>query len=168
MVPKSFPVKLKNLFADKKLFTISGYVVAVIWFATSATLTVHAVMLPPPQIQILDPMHQEVTAGGLVQSPDTPVFEDLSSLRNPFINSLAPRAIVKKISSQDPYGIRVKAIIISSKNGAVLEDVEHGLVYFLSEGENLNGILIKSITKTGIKAEMSGQEITLPLVGDQR
>jgi hypothetical protein len=103
--------------------------------------------------------------------PDNPAAssEDVSLLRDPFANFVMPVASnsADKIPVS-PSGLRLQGVILSKKNGVVLEDVQSRAVLFLSEGEQANGILVKSITKTSASVEVGGNLFNVAITGEKK
>ncbi|MEI8010909.1 MAG: hypothetical protein WCI27_00310 [Candidatus Omnitrophota bacterium] len=121
--------------------------------------------LPPLPLQEPEIVQLQETS-----NPDfvlnTPLSEDIPPLRDPFSKSTALPSISKS-TLKDPYGLRLKAVIFSVKNGVVIEDSRQGEVYFLSEGENVKGIQLQNMTKSAVTLNVDGKQIILPLAGEK-
>ena len=144
---------------------IVGYVLVSVFVLASISAAFHSFITP-----VISP----VNAVASTSSMDMPVVpemhslkEDTNDLRDPF-SKIAPPvvAVVPKVVPVDTLGLKLKAIILSSKNGVVLEDANGG-VYFLSEGEGTNGILVKSITKLNVTVEVNGNTFDLSMGGQK-
>jgi type II secretory pathway component PulC len=146
-----------------------GYVLASLWLSANAASAFYSFNAPAPQLQAVLP---SPVAGTFIPSiaPDpTLSLEDVAVLRDPFSNSAVPdaRHSSNKVS-MDPSGLRLQGIILSRKNGIVLEEARSGAVYFLSEGEQANGILVKSITKTSACVDVGGNLFDLFISGEKK
>lgn len=152
-----------------KACLIAGYLGTGAWFTTTAVSAFCSFTAPVPQPQIIVSPQPEPAAVSNLPLISSAVIQDTVALRDPFVQE-APKvpAIAHQTDALDPSGIRVKAVILSLKSGVVLEDARSGAVYFLSEGEETNGILVKSISKTGVSVEIEGKQIDLKLGGNQR
>ena len=149
--------------AHYKSFLFPGYVVAGLWLTATASAALSLSASVPPLLAVPSLPSETPPAFDVPFSAPSP--EDVPDLRDPFskINSLE-KTFSKKIP-MDPSGLQLRAIILSLKNGVVLEDNSGG-VYFLSEGESANGILVKTIVKTGVTVEVDGEDINLTM-GEQ-
>jgi hypothetical protein len=86
-------------------------------------------------------------------------------LRDPFSYHLAAdvNTAPNKISL-DTSGIRLQGLILARKNGIALQNTQSGAVYFLSEGDEVNGVRVRSITKTGASVNVNGKLMDFPII----
>ena len=87
-------------------------------------------------------------------------------MRDPFFDRAAldtnPAA---KTASAGTSGLFLQGVILSRKNGIVLQDPKNGATYFLSEGEEAAGVRMKSITKSKVSIEANGKTMDFPISG---
>ncbi len=147
---------------------VISYIMAGIWLTTNIAFAFYSFTLPIPQpLAVLS--KSDVTASfNLPEVIPSVIEEDLSVLRDPFTKIVPVVAVVQKSDIHEACALRVKAIILSLKSGIVLEDTQSGAVYFLSEGEIVNGIAVKNIAKSDVTIEMNGKQIVLSLEGNQK
>ncbi len=163
---KSFARMPTHQLLNKNTCVVFGYAVAVIWFVVTANTAVNSFRRAPAQVLTPDTLQLQESVNSKFLL-NIPVPDDTPGLRDPFSKSVLVPATGKKITAQDPYGLRLKAVILSTKNGVVIEDTVNGAVYFLSEGENMDGIVLNKISKSSVTVEFNGKQITLPLAGGQ-
>jgi hypothetical protein len=153
----------------KKTLLVLGYALVGLWLTANIALAFCSFSAPAPQLQVVP--QNPVTDTVIPSIAIDPILslEDVALLRDPFSNSAVP-AINQSSNktSMDPSGVRLQGIILSRKNGIVLEDVQSKAVYFLSEGEAANGILVKSITKSSAHVEVGGNMIDLSIAGEKK
>ncbi len=160
--------RIKYIFMSRyKVVLVSGYLLAIGFFTTSIVSAFSSLIQPvsPPQTISFKPetvsLWHAPVAMPLASAQDSGVWRD------PFVEETPKAPVIQKTDVLDSSGLRVKAIILSLRSGAVLEDVRRGVVYFVSDGEAVNGFRVKSISKTGVRVEIDGREIEIKLAGGQ-
>lgn len=148
------------LFEKWRFILIAGYVVSSTWVATTAAFAFYAFTMPVPQPLVMVPRLNESHVDRGFPVVASIVFDEALNPRDPFAKG--PMQSVTMPRQESPSGIVVKAIILSVKNGVVLEDSSGG-VYFLSEGESVNGIKVNYITKTTVGVEVQGNKMDLSI-----
>ena len=156
-------------FNNKKTLLVLGYTMAGLWLTANAALAFYSFSAPAPQLQTVLPRPVVGTRIPSISIDPTLSLEDVALLRDPFSNSAVPVANhpSNKVS-MDPSGLRLQGIILSRKNGIVLEDARSGAVYFLSEGEQADGILLTTITKTTARVDVGGNVFDLSITGVEK
>ena len=153
---------IKSLF-DRN-YVIAGYVLSAAFLLASGASAYRAFTAP-----VVIP---DATAIPAVIPVDTSLVPDAvfpetgdATLRDPFVSgsTLVP-AIVRK-EPLDPSGLEIRGIILSRKNGVVLEDARSARIYFLSEGDRAGDIEVKKITKSTVTVSVNGKDVDLSILG---
>lgn len=153
-----------NLFLYRKGLILAGYLLSVTFLAVSGAFAYSSittpVSVPPMPVPAATVNITPIVGFSYPALPQgTP-----EEIRNPFAKGLPPPAVKAQVEPAPSGPIKLKAVIISLKNGIVIEEQGRG-VYFLSEGESVNGYLVKKITSSDAVLEKDGQEITITLEG---
>jgi type II secretory pathway component PulC len=159
-------VVFKTVMRRRSGIVVCGYILASFWLFANAASVFYALKTPIPQQTFLGQGHSENLVKPVVFA-ELPAFsKDIALLRNPFSYHLAldENPAPSKISS-DASGIRLQGVILSRRKGIALKDSQSGAVYFLSEGEEVSGIVVKSITKTGVRVDMNGKPVDFSITG---
>jgi type II secretory pathway component PulC len=143
-----------------------GYLLAGLWLSANAALVVNAlrttVSQPPATVQ--EHSASSYPSNGIMEPPI--ISEDVALLRDPFSDqpALNPDP-APKTASADTSGLLLQGIILSRKKGVVLQDPRNSAIYFLSEGEEIDGVRAKSITKSKVSVEANGKTMDFPISG---
>jgi|GEM_PF-2696558 len=159
---------LRVTLGHKKNVLTLGYIVAGLWLTANAALAWYSFNTPVPQPQATLPNPVAETFIPTISSDPAASLEDVALLRDPFANLAMPVAghSASKVPVT-PSGLRLQGIILSVKNGIVLEAVQSGAVYFLSEGQQSDGILVNNITKTSARIEVNGNRFDISISGEK-
>ncbi|MBF0618725.1 MAG: hypothetical protein HQL19_01000 [Candidatus Omnitrophica bacterium] len=152
-----------TFFKSHGIWIVSCYVIASVWLTATAASAYHVFSTPISQPQIIStPQIMTPSLEGSLMIPEADVA---IPTRNPFSMTGAPVMAAAQGAPFSPSGLKLKAIILSKTNGVVIEDAGGG-VYFLSEGETANGILVKTITKSVVAVEVNGNKVDLRIGGE--
>jgi type II secretory pathway component PulC len=143
-----------------------GYLLASLWLSANAAFAVHSlrVTVPQPLAAVQERSTSSYPSNVIIDPPV--ISEDVALLRDPFSDRpLLNASPAPKIASADAFGLLLQGIILSRKNGIVLQDPKNGATYFLSEGEEVDGVRMKSITKSKVSVEANGKTMDFPILG---
>ena len=112
------------------------------------------------------PVACAINTGASLNLPTVSISPDSLVTRNLFEKGQVQPSSTVSASVVDPSGFKLKAVILSLKKGAVLEDINGG-VYFTSEGESMNGFVVKTITQNSVTLESNGNKFELILGGQK-
>jgi type II secretory pathway component PulC len=151
---------------NKQIIVITGYVLATGWFLASTAWAVYSFNLtaPLPEAAVPVASASPLPPNDPVEFPSLP--ESVASLRDPFSASVVPEAAQSVDNAAVSHsGLHLVGVILSRKNGIVLKDAQSGAVYFLSEGEEADGIRVNRITNSRVSVEANGKTQDFPVSG---